>query len=94
MTLNKRYIVESVIFSAILLIVFSGISIVRGMLVTVNHVPEIDDNFAALNQFDQQVSFGTAGLNWFLLLGMFLLLIVVYYAARTLLANKKKGRQA
>ncbi|AOZ90770.1 hypothetical protein [Paenibacillus crassostreae] len=89
MKVNKRLLIESIIVSILIVLVFLGWEIVRGMFLTKNYIPEIVDSYKETDYLQNEVSFGTVNRSnrITVLMGIsgFLFMLITYYGIRVLL---------
>lgn len=97
MKINKRVLIESIIFSTIIVLAVLGWRIVRGYFLTQNFVPEIINSYDSIDYLQHKVSFGIVNRNYWITaiigIGGFVVLFITYYWIRTWLTqiiNRKK----
>lgn len=95
--LNKRALIESIIFVVLILAGVVGFQVVQGALLTRNYVPDVINNYASVEHLQQQVAFGTIartdGITLVLEIGGLLLMAMAYYMLRTRLIRLRKRKK-
>ncbi|NMO97693.1 hypothetical protein [Paenibacillus lemnae] len=86
MKLNKRLMIESVIVSMIMMLFYTGWNVIKGMMLTKNHVPDILNQYKSVDHLQTKVSFGTVYAGgwemWMIGFAWFTFLTITYYAIR------------
>lgn len=92
MRLNRRLLLESVIVSAFLIIVFIIWQIVQGYMMTKKTLESMNGiTIGATDNLPSEVTFGmTNSVDWTVFLGCFLLMGIVYYGVRTVIGSTGK----
>ncbi|HBU84258.1 MAG TPA: hypothetical protein DEF35_21820 [Paenibacillus sp.] len=87
MSINKRLGVESLLVTLLFTLGFMAWNVVQGMLMTLNHAPEIMNNDSSVAMLQSEVAFGSIA-RWdttsimIAVIG-FLLLTAAYYGLRS-----------
>ena len=86
MKVNKRLLIEAIIVASLALLAYFGWGVVRGMVLTMKHVPDVVSKYESGEVLQQEVAFGVIeNSGWSLLflgLGAYLLMIMAYYWIR------------
>ncbi|RAW19404.1 hypothetical protein DC345_01095 [Paenibacillus taichungensis] len=87
MRINKRLGVESLLVTLLFILGFMAWNVVQGMLMTLNHTPEMMNNASSVTLLQSKVAFGTIA-RWdttsILIAAVgFLLLASAYYGLRS-----------
>ncbi|AZK45079.1 hypothetical protein [Paenibacillus lentus] len=56
--LNKRVLIESIMFPIAIIVVVLGFQVVQGLWLTRNYVPDIINEYASVEYLQQQVAIG------------------------------------
>ncbi|GAB6931137.1 hypothetical protein JCM10914A_51200 [Paenibacillus sp. JCM 10914] len=87
MKVNKRWLAEAIVAALLAIVLLIGGSIVSGMYLTTQHVPDIMESYSNnVYTLQSQVSFGVIspgkGTTTLLGVGVFLFVVGVYYVVR------------
>lgn len=95
--LNKRVLIESLMFPIVIIIAVVGFQVVQGLWLTRNYVPDIINDYASVEHLQQQVAFGIiirrTWLSTFLEISGFVILAMIYYVLRTRLIQFRKRKK-
>lgn len=91
----KRTLIQAVIFSIVLILVYFGVQIARGVYNTVNYTPDIINSYQSVDYLQNEVSFGIVWSPYGLvleLLGLIIFGMIVFISAKFVL-KKIKNRK-
>jgi hypothetical protein len=94
----KRKIIQAMLFSALLIIIYYGIQVGYGYYLTLIHVPDIINSYQAVNYLQQEISFGSTNrkYTWLTeLIGLFvigILIFVIVEKVRGIVSENKKRK--
>lgn len=80
----KRTIIQSLVFSLILIVIYYGIQIARGYIMTINYVP--------VDYLEHKTSFGLINPYWILteLIGLMVIGIIIFVGVKVLVLRIKR----
>lgn len=92
--MRVRILVESLIFSSVIILGYVVWIVIHGYFLTKNYVPDILNSYDSVNELEHKVTFGgnPVALGWLFIVG-FVLLSVIYYVVRTLLKGNLWKKQ-
>lgn len=90
--MKLRYVIESIVFAALLLAVWIGWQVVQGMIVTKAYKPNIAEQYTNVEYLEERIAFGAAAGagGWTYMVVAFAALAVFYYGVRKLHADWKR----
>ncbi len=85
--INKRLLIESVIFSLVVIVLWVLWQVLQGYLLTLRYVPDIANGYRTADVLESKVAFGVIyrpdWLSYVSGIGIFIVLAMVYYGIRT-----------